>query len=606
MDNMMFELDTNCPLSLQEQIRQKILDAIFLDKVLRPGGKLPATRALSSQLNVSRNTVILAYNRLIDEGHLISHKRSGVYVSPNVFHGHLQDTDKENNTCNSDQTLNKQDQKITLTEPSHFESSLINWPSHPYPFLNGKYDDSLIPISEWRESVRLSLAGEELKSWASEIGINDDPFLIEQLRTKLLPRRGVYAHANEILVVDTPQQALYLVASTLFSKGDNVAVENPGNPHIRDILNTQGINTIPQPIDEFGIVVDSKLDHVSGVYVTPSHQLPTSVTMSPERRKSVLNAANKNGFHIIEDDLDGENNYVENPHPALKSIDKHDAVIYLTRLTNILCEKSGISLIVAPKEFIENIRAARSVILGDPSANNQRALAYFLSLGHYESMLKKRFKILEKRWLELHAALCFYFNKQISVVPTHGGAALWIKVDEDIDCYDMCTELAKSGVLLEMGSRYFMDPSQGKDYFRISVTAVPADNIRQGVRIIADYIQQKRKTSGRHLYKDTNTMIPGNEIEKKIRGKQIICKSLYGDNYVMEALSNGDLQGHLTYYDDEYDQGRWWIEENFWCRKWNSWAFGEIGKYLISIKNNQIFWHDENGLLVDSGFLKDG
>ena len=183
-----------------------------------------------------------------------------------------------------------------------------NWQQYPYPFIDGQFDTSLYPIKEWREASRLALGVREIYDWAGESGDADDPMLIEQIRSKILPRRGIQAGPDEILITVGTQQALYLATQLLVDHNSSVAIEEPGYPEMRQLLTQRGANMVYQPVDTDGMVVDERLDQCQLVYVTPSHQTPTAVTMSMQRRKQLLQKARSHDQLIIEDDYEFESN----------------------------------------------------------------------------------------------------------------------------------------------------------------------------------------------------------------------------------------------------------------------------------------------------------
>ena len=154
-------------------------------------------------------------------------------------------------------------------------------------------------MHEWREACRYALGGGDIAVWSAASGGLDDPMLIEELRTKILPRRGINARAEEILITVGAQQALYLLAELLVDSSVSVAIEEPGYPALRHLINRRGAPIVHQPIDEAGMLVDGTLDGCRIAYVTPSHQAATGVTMSLERRCALLEKAAQRDMLII-------------------------------------------------------------------------------------------------------------------------------------------------------------------------------------------------------------------------------------------------------------------------------------------------------------------
>src|SRR5262249_1698919 len=160
-------------------------------------------------------------------------------------------------------------------------------------------------------------------------GESDDRMLIEEIRTKILPRRGIAASPDEILVTVGAQHAISLLVELLTDGTTRYAVEEPGSPDTRELLIRRGVPIVPQPVDSEGMTVDGALDRCAIVHVTPSHQRPTGAVMSVARRKALLAKADERDFIIIEDDYEFDVNADDTPIPALRSIDAGNRVVYV-------------------------------------------------------------------------------------------------------------------------------------------------------------------------------------------------------------------------------------------------------------------------------------
>ena len=234
----------------------------------------------------------------------------------------------------------------------------------------------MYPVKEWREANQQANVTREINQWSN--GMGDDPMLLEQIRTKVIPRRGIQASSNEIMITVGTQQALHLVSQLFVDASVTVAVEEPGYPEVRDLLQYNGANLVYQPVDDNGMMVDSQLDQCDIIYTTPSHQTPTSVTMSMSRRHELLNKAKEQDILIIEDDFEFESNFLRQPHPALRSLDSENRVIYISCLSKVLASGIQIGFIVADSGVISELKKLRKMTMRNPPLNNQRAVAYFL------------------------------------------------------------------------------------------------------------------------------------------------------------------------------------------------------------------------------------
>ena len=262
-----------------------------------------------------------------------------------------------------------------------------NWHDYPYPFIYGQADAALFPIAAWRDCMRQSMGRKWLDAWTNDHFAEDDRILIEQIRQRILTRRGILANPDEILVTLGAQNALYLLSSLLVKRGTTVAIENPGYPDIRNIFQLRTDNIRHVPVDSEGITLGPELMGSELVFVTPSHQYPTNATMSMARRKSLLEWAGDNNSLIIEDDYEFETNYEGEPTPALKSLDQGQRVLYVGSLSKSLMPGLRMGFMVAPAALIREARALRRLMLRHPPGNNQGVVALFLALGHHDTLI---------------------------------------------------------------------------------------------------------------------------------------------------------------------------------------------------------------------------
>ncbi len=601
MSDALIYLDPESDLSLQAQIRQKLVEAITKG-AFPPGRRLPSSRKLSEQLGVARNTVVLAYQQLVDEGFLVSRERSGLYVSETLdrdrvgFEGRVKSTSVPSSFWRD---------RIRGSVPPAAEFSCPpNWRQYPFPFLEGQYDHSLYPLREWREASRLALGVREVHEWAGESGELDDRMLVEEIRTKILPRRGIQARADEILITVGTQQALQLAVELLVDSLTSVAVEDPGYPGMRQLVAHKGAPLIYQPVDEAGIVVDERLDDCKVIYTTPSHQTPTAVTMSMERRESLLRKAAETGAAVIEDDFEFESNYLTSPHPALRSIDPDGRVIYVSCLSKVLSPGLRLGFMVASPEVVRQARRLRRLMVGHPPLNNQRAAAWFLSLGHYDSFLMQLHKVFEERWIALRRALNYYMLFYVEMAPAQGGTSLWVRGPEDLDVQYVAKEAAKRGLLIEPVDHYYAGENAPRNCFRMGITSIPHDRIREGVlqlrELFHDLTENKTETfasaRGRHL--------TGTELREAVCDTRMICIIAYGDPCTIDIRADGSLVGRAGYADEDTDDGSWWIEDDRWHRRWSRWAWGETGSYDVRLEGEMIKLFDEEGWLIDRAILR--
>lgn len=599
MSEALFYLDDDSSLSLQSQIRQKLVEAI-LRGTFPAGARLPSSRKLAEQLGVARNTVVLAYEQLIEEGFLESRERSGFFVNDDIFEGRVGYQGSAPGRSGADARWKSRFRTTAHAGPDFRWPA--DWQRHPYPFIDGHFDASLYPTAQWREANRLALGSRVVTEDAATEGNADDAMLIEEIRTKMLPRRGISAAPDEILITLGEQNALYLLSLLLVDESVTVAVEEPGNPKMRQILAQKQASVIHQPVDEHGMVINTRLDDANIVYVTPSHQVPTAVTMNTQRRRALLKKAGQLDQLIIEDDFEHESNYLGQPHPALRSLDADNRVIYISGLPKVLAPGLRIGFIVAAPELIREARRLRQLVIGRPSLVNQRSAALFLSLGHYDAFMSKLRHEMHQRWLALRDALNHY-RPNFTTVPTQGGTAFWVLCPEQYEVETLAREAAKRGILIEPDTHFYAEGSRSKNCFRVGVTSLPGERIREGVEKLRDLMWELASGEEDFLDDGDAGLLRGEALEETMRGSTWIYKTTYGDPATFELHEDGRMTGRAGHANEERDEGRWWVEGDLWCRQWKEWAYGEESRYYITLNGQHLRIYNTEKRLVDSAII---
>ena len=487
MRNQLFHLSPSNGASLQSQLRQMLVRAI-LDGHIPPGSAVPSCRQLAKQLGVARNTVVLAYQHLVDEGYLIARERSGYYVNDDILAGRV---NTEAEQPHSATIFGPDWDKRFRTAPSTWRHIVKpkNWHEYPYPFIYGQFDLALFPVADWRECSRRALSVGAIKGWARDYVDSDDPALIEQIHTRLLPRRGVWATPDEILITVGAQHALYLLAHLLFAEDTVVGMEDPGYVDARNIFRMTAAQLLGLPVGESGLEKVDALDSCDYVYVTPSHQSPTTVTMPMERRQELLTRAMDSDFVIIEDDYESEFNYVGQPTPALKSLDHSDRAIYVGSLSKTLAPGLRLGYMVGPAPLIKEARALRRLMLRHPPANNERAVAWFLSLGHYDSLVRRLSHAYKERWQIMGQALARHLPESVRM-PAFGGTSCWVEGPKDLDVRRLEPRAAEQGILVERGDVFFLAAHPPRNYFRLGFSSIAVDRIEPGIEKLAGIIHE--------------------------------------------------------------------------------------------------------------------
>ncbi len=480
---MLFVLDKQSPNSLQEQLRRKIVAAI-LDGQLTAGAVMPSTRGLSKDLGISRTTVVLVYERLVEDGFLTSKGRSGFRVcssTPPVTVDKAIQAFGERPPDWGGRFLKKPGHQTNIFKPH-------NWQEYLYPFVYGQPDPALFPLAAWRECSRQAMSELAMRDWSSDAVIQDDPHLVAEIRSKLLPRRGIFAKDEEILITSGAQNALFLIAAQLIGPGTKVGVEDPGYPDARNIFDIHTADLQPLILDEEGARVSEAAAACRYLFLTPSHHSPTTLTMSAPRRAAFLDLASQQDQIIIEDDYESETNYLGAAVPAMKADDRGGRVIYVGSLSKSMFPGLRLGYIVAGRRLIEELRAFRRLMLRHAPSNNQRTTSLFIAQGYHDAYIRKLNRIYKERWQIMGDSL-EAFLPGMSTGPVFGGTSFWLKGPDTLDARDLFTKALEEGVVMEPGWPHFRKPAGHHHYFRLGFSSIATERIEEGVKILSGLIQ---------------------------------------------------------------------------------------------------------------------
>jgi GntR family transcriptional regulator/MocR family aminotransferase len=495
MIDHLYHLDFDHQRGLQEQLRESLVSAI-LGGGFPADEPLPSCRKLSQQLSISRNTVALVYESLLDNGYLVSRPRSGYYLHPDYCGAKFDDAlprfprPGAASYCDAAEGERAPDwtgRFKMLPSLKHGVLRPSDWTRFTYPFIYGQPIRDLFPLERWREVSRNTLRSERDQGWMRDRFDRDDEMLIEQLRTRVLPKRGIWASPDEILVTLGSQNALYLLATLLIGNGVKVAVENPGFRDALSIFDLQGAQVHLQDIDAQGMVVDTRLDDCEYLYVTPGHQVPTGISMSAERRATLLHQIRQHDQIIIEDDYDAELNLDNHPPPALKASDSSGRVIYLSSLSKAFSPGLRMGYMVADAELINELRALRRLMYRHPPLNNQRMLAEFLAQGHYDAHLRRFREEHTRRRDSLREAVRHELGS-CQHIGSEGASAFWLQTPAGVDTQKLAWAAAQHSVLIESGSQFFFNPAPPANFMRLGFHAIDAEQILPGIRTLAQVL----------------------------------------------------------------------------------------------------------------------
>ena len=468
--------------TLQGQLRDMLVHSV-MEGFLSPAERLPSSRLLAQMLKLSRTTVTLALRALADKGLIVGKARSGFFVSDQLQATYLGARQRADTAPAASPIQWASRLKLRPSAQRNIHKP-ANWQQQPYPFIYGQFDSTLFPSADWRECVLESVQSRGLRRWAPDHIDRDDDTLVEQIHRRLLPARGIWAEPEQILVTAGAQQAMFLLSMLLVGPSTVVGVENPGYPDARNnlLLRTRHVRALR--VDDQGLVPSAALAECRYVYVTPSHQCPTTVTMPLQRRLELLTRAERDDFVIIEDDHESELNFSGKPTPSLKSLDTQARVIYLGSLSKTLAHGLRLGYVVAPVELVRELRALRRLVMRHVPTNNQQVAASFIAHGHHEAFVRRLNIAYRERAQALLAALALH-APGLAPVSAQGGSALWVSAHKGVDTRELAQRLSLRGVIVEPGDVFFASARPPRQHLRIGYSSIPVERIEAGVRVIA-------------------------------------------------------------------------------------------------------------------------
>ncbi|MDE4273500.1 PLP-dependent aminotransferase family protein [Phaeobacter gallaeciensis] len=477
-----FFLNPDAQGTLQAQIQEMIAEGVLSGR-FRVGEKLPSSRKLASHLGISRITVTLAYTELLANDYLTSRGRSGYYVSENApVPPSYTPPQRSDDAVDWSQAIAR-----TFTG-GDTPRKPRDWRNYRYPFIYGQADASLFDHANWRLCALRALGQKDFAALTNDYFDQDDPLLIEYIARHTLPRRGVTARPEQILITLGAQNALWLVIQLLLNRGRKAAIEDPTYYTLRDQLTHVRCQMDCIPVDADGLPPEQIAEDTDVIFCTPSHQSPTTATMPMARRKQLLERAREIDAVIVEDDYEFEMSFLGAPSPALKSLDTDGRVVYAGSFSKSLFPGLRLGYLVGSESFIRQARALRASVLRHPPGHIQRTVAYFLSLGHYDSQIRRTAKELHNRRLVIEEAIAAH-GLSISGVGVYGGSSLWMRAPEGVDTAAAAERLREKSVIIEPGAPFFAPQHRKQNYYRLGYSSIPASRIEPGLALLAEALK---------------------------------------------------------------------------------------------------------------------
>lgn len=412
---------------------------------LTAGDALPSSRYLARELGISRNTVLAALDRLLAEGLLVARQGAGVYVADICHLSTRAELSPPLQVCYSSRG------KTLL--------ALSGALSHGHrSFAPGVPALDLFPREQWQRLLRRHYYRADI-SWMDYQSSGGLPELKAVLCDYLRLSRAVRCRPEQVVITQGAQQAFALVTQLLTDSGDSVWMEEPGYRGAQVCFLAAGLTVTPIPVDQEGL--NPSLAPVNAptprlIYVTPSHQYPSGVTMPMTRRLALLAHASCLGSWIIEDDYDSEFRYDTPPTPSLQGLTEQASVIYVGTFSKVLYPGLRLGYLVLPDPLVENFKRAHSRLHPEGSYPIQSALAEFIGKGHFTRHITRMRIAYRRRQASLRKALAPAVAAGLQLSDGYVGMHLLAKLETLEEEKVLLERANEAGITLSPLSQYYL------------------------------------------------------------------------------------------------------------------------------------------------------
>jgi len=485
------QLDASAGPPAYRQICDSLREAIVAGR-LAPGSHIPGTRVLASDLGVSRNTVNGALALLRAEGYVVARPRTGTFVNERLPDAGLR-AGRPGRGTPGPRPRRERPRPAPAPRPSARSAALARLPlsagrslvQPARPFQTGVPALDAFPWALWARlfGSRARRAGADLSGYGPVAGHLP---LRQAIAAYVAAARGARCTADQIVVTAGAQQGLDLVARVLVDPDDVVWLEDPGYPSARGAFTAAGARIVPVALDADGLQrAAAPVGRTPrAVYVTPSRQYPTGITMSAARRLELLRWAAAGRVWIVEDDYDSEFRYASRPLPCLQGLDDAGRVIYVGTFSKTVFPGLRLGYVIVPEDLVDAFGEARAVSDRQPPGIEQAVLADFIVLGHFARHVRRMRALYEERRDALLAAAREALGERVAFGDTAAGMLALAWLPPGVSDRDVSGRLLAAGVEAPPLSSYAIRPLR-RGGLLLGYAGYPPEALRAGIRRLA-------------------------------------------------------------------------------------------------------------------------
>ncbi len=406
----MYFIDKNSKTPLHIQLYEEIKKEIIHN--LKVGDKLQSIRKVATIYNLSKTSVESAYSQLVAEGYIDSYPKSGYVVT---------DTNYKNFSNDFSTDIEVEEEKDEFL----------------YDFFHARLEKGSFPLKLWKRIFNKAI--DESLDFCTYHDSKGEYGLRLEIAKYLIESRSVKCSASQIIICNGFGDSIELLIRLLNKRYDTLAIEYPGYYVARKVFEANNYKIKNIPVDKNGIDLEElKNSKAKLVYITPSHQYPTGVTIPISNRLKLLNWAETNEALIIEDDYDSELTYENRPIPSLQGLDKVGRVVYVGTFAKSLSPAIRVSYMVVPKFLLEEFN---EIYESRVCLFTQKTLERFMSEGHWDKHLRKIRTLNKKKHNLMKKYLEEKLGTTMKIVNQGGGLSIQIKPCVSFD-WEKLKELA--------------------------------------------------------------------------------------------------------------------------------------------------------------------
>jgi GntR family transcriptional regulator/MocR family aminotransferase len=486
---MRIPLDRDSEVHLYQQIKTYLRQGILTGS-LAPDTRLPASRQLAQDLGINRITVENAYAELEAEGLIFSRVGSGTYVLPPTV---LPPFPKDRRGIAWPLWQQSLQTRIGGSK-DRTPDEMLSAAGHPHPisFASGNSDSRLFPAEDFRKVLQIVMRRDG--NTALQYGEREGHMPLRVTIAHILASQGLQLRPENILITAGSQQALSLVAQLLLKPGDVILVESPTYSGALDLFRALDFKVVGIPLDGQGMQVEAletnlQQHHPKLIYTIPNFHNPTGTCLSSPRRNQLIVLADRYNVPILEDDFVGDLRYEGRTQPALKALDPGGRVIYISTFSKMLMPGLRVGFLAADGPVYDGLANLKHASDLATSSLVQRALEAYVTVGRYQSHLRRSCQIFRLRRDAMLAAIKRHLPAGAHSDVPQGGLFLWLQLPRHMSSEELLPLACEQGMNFAPGSLFFPEASGGKDWLRLNFVAQPPDEIEEGIKRLAKAIK---------------------------------------------------------------------------------------------------------------------